>query len=350
MTSSSKDSGGRHLGIVLIGAALLLTLLTLLNFVVLDRFEPAGEPVSVLPEAGLTLRNDDRGSIARHDLPLTLSDPTAFVKVVAVAEGWDIEPGGRPWQRGRIVFLRQSLKGDLYWDKPHVVALLKGNPMRWTFTEVFGEDSRAAGLLARIELLKASGTMKVYSLTATPMREAHGFRALAEALMLLWGGLGLLTTWWVWRRVRARRRLVLLAWMVVAPALMLSVLPGQATNPARTVASETIDLVASEDAGEKEREAALSANMFSIAKSGHVIMFFAVGFFIMLARGRAPFLLIVTLAAGYAGLCEMLQLFSPDRTPAAFDVMLNMVSATVGALLAEALAGVLRRRRSLRPF
>lgn len=349
MTSSSKDSSGGHLGIVLIGAALLLTLLTLLNFIALDRFEAAGEPVSVLPAGGLTLQNEDRGAIVRHDLPLRLPDPTAFVKIEAVAEGWDMKPGDRPWQRGRIVFLRHGLKGDIYWDKPHVVALLKGNPIRWTFIEVFSEDRRATGLMARIELLRTSGTMKVYSLTATPMREAHGFRALAEALMLLWAGLGGLATWWIWRRAMERRWLIVLAWLVAAPALMLSVLPGQATNPARTVAMESIDLVASEDAGEKEREAALSANMFSIAKSGHVVMFFLVGFFIMLARGRAPLLLILMVAAGYAGLCEMLQLFSPDRTPAAFDVMLNIVSAAVGALLALVLAMILRRSGLFQP-
>lgn len=321
-------------GPFLFGCVLLMVLLTALNFLVLDRYQPAGEAVHVLPPEGLTVENRDRQKIVRHDIPVRLADPRGFVKIEAVAEGFDIRAGERPWQRGRIVFLRQSLKGDHYWDIPHVVALLKDNPVRWRFTQVFGGDSRAAYLSMRIELLKASGLLKVYSLTATPMREAHGFRAVANGLTAAWLILGLAVSFWCWRRAWHGRWLIGLAWLVAAPALVLSVLPAKATNPARMVAVEAIDLVASDHASEKEKEAAVSANSFSIAKSGHVIMFMCVGFFIMLARGRSAFAAILLLAAGYAGLCEMLQLFSPNRAPAGLDLLLNMVSACVGAVLA----------------
>jgi VanZ family protein len=325
------------LGPVLVGVAVLLVVLTLLNFFVLDRYVASGNAVAVLPDAQLVVTNDDPAAIVRHDLPIALDGVNGFVEVVAVAEGFDIAPGNRPWHRGRIVFLREGAEGDLLWDVPHVVALLKGNPIRWTFAQVFRGDERAGSLLARVEMLKATGTLKVYSLTATPMAEAHGFRAAANGLTAGWLVLALATTFWCWQRVRQRRWLIAVAWLVATPALVLSVLPAKATSPARAVAVEAIDLVSSENASTKEKEAAVSANMFSIAKSGHVIMFFCVGFFIMLARGHAPFLAILLLAVGFAGLCEMLQLFSPNRAPAGFDLMLNTVSAGVGAFFSALL-------------
>lgn len=318
---------------MLAAAAVLLTMLTVLNFLVLDRYAVSGAAVSVLPLEGLMLRNNDPDGIVRHDVPVALDAAEGFVAVEAVAEGYDIIAGDRPWHRARIVFLRQSSSGDLIWDLPHVLALLKGNPVRWTFAEVFRGDDRAESLMARLELLKATGTLKVYGMTATPMVEAHGFRAVANALVAGWLALALAATWWVWGKVARRRWLIGLAWLVATPALVLSVLPAKATSPVRAIAVEAIDLVASKGAGTKEKQAAVSANMFSIAKSGHVIMFLCVGFFVMLARGRSSFLPVLMLAMGFAGMCEMLQLFSPNRAPAGFDLVLNIASAGTGAVL-----------------
>ncbi|WP_417515092.1 VanZ family protein [Minwuia sp.] len=333
------------LGPVLIAAAVLLTLLTVLNFFVLDRYAVAGGTVSVLPAGGVVLTNDAPDGIARREFPVPLDPDMQFIRLTAVAEGFDIVPGGRAWHRGRIVFLRSDPQGRHIWDLPHVVALLKGNPVRWTFTEIFRSDREASALTARLELLKATGTLKVYSLTATPMREAHGFRAALNALLAGWIALGLGASWWVWRRVRRGRWLTGLAWLVCAPVLILSVLPADTTAAAGAVAVKAVDLVASETATVQEKTAAVSSNMFSIAKLGHVIMFLGVGFAIGLARGRSSTVGIWLLAVGYACLCEMLQLYSPNRAPAGFDLMLNSVSATAGF----GLSWVLLRIPVLRP-
>lgn len=331
---AEKRSAPDVMGPVLFLAALLLTALTLLNFFGLERFEAVGTRVSILPPEGLVLENSDPDGIVRHDLPVPLGAAKGFIRIVAEAEGWDIRPGGRPWQRGRIVFLRRDHDGAFLWDVPHVLALLKDDPVRWTFEAVYRGDERAESLSARIELLKATGRLVVYSMTATPLREVPGFRAGAVLLMVAWATLGLAVTWWVWRRVRGRRWLIGIAWLIAAPALMLSVLPSTAASPVRMMAEEAVDLAGSRAATEQEREAAVSANSFLTAKTGHVLMFLVVGFFIGLARGRSGMLSVLIVAPVFASLCELLQIFSPNREPSGFDVMLNAGSSTAGVIAA----------------
>ena len=340
------------LGPACVATAVLLTLLTVLNFFVLERYVADGDSVSILPPAGLSLSNDDPSAIVRHDIAIPLDPGFRFLALEAEAEGFGIQGGNRPWHRGRIVLLRQRADGSIIWELPHVLALLKGDPVRWRFREIFTGDGETASLAARLELLKATGRLEVFSLTATPMRENHGFRPVANLLLAGWILLAVALTCWAWRRTRERRRLIGLAWLVAAPALALSVMPGTVTSPARTIASEAVDLVSAESASPQEREAAISANHFSIAKTGHVLMFFAAGFAFGLARGRSGWLSVWVLAVLFAGLAEMLQLYSPNRAPSGFDLSINIASATVGVWLGmTALWWSLRTagRRSARP-
>ncbi|WP_164516495.1 VanZ family protein [Minwuia thermotolerans] len=315
---------------LLVGAALLLTALTGLNFFALDRYQPTGPAVELLPPGGVVLDNPDREGIERLDLDVPLDPATPFVRIRAVAGAVGIVAGPRPWQRGRVVFVKRDREGRGRWDLPHVVALLKGERPGRTYAAVFAASPGTASLQLRLELLKAAGRLEVHSVTATPLAEAPGFRPAAAFLTGGWALLALAVTVWAGMRIRGRRWLAGFCWLVGATALTLSVLPGEATAPARDVTAGAVDLVASETATARERQAAISANMFSIAKAGHVLMFLGVGFAFGLARGRSSPFAIWLLAIGFAALCEMLQLYSPNRAPAGFDLMLNTVSASVG--------------------
>lgn len=333
MTSFSRAERNQRFGWSIFAAAALLTLLTVLNFFVLDRFEPAGPAVDVLPPGGVALSNADRTAVLQQDFAVPLGASKGFIRISADVEGEGIVRGDRPWQRGRIVFLRRDAEGGLIWDIPHVVGRFWGDTERRWIGSLYRGDDRAESLMIRVELLKATGELKVHRLLAEPMQEAPGFRPVANALLIGWIALAVLATVWAWRRVRLGHWMTGLAWVAAALALALSVLPGKAISPARIIAVEAIDLVSAEDAEPKEKAAAVSANSFSIAKSGHVVMFFLLGIVIMLARGGSGLLPVLAVSAGFAGLCEMMQLYSPNREPAAFDLQLNMISAAVGGLL-----------------
>ena len=72
-------------------------------------------------------------------------------------------------------------------------------------------------------------------------------------------------------------------------------------------------------------------------------MFFCVGIAFALARGRSGPVRIFLLAAAFAALCEMMQLFSPNRSPALFDLMLNVGSASAGYWIGLAALALLWR-------
>lgn len=334
MTHSSDPEPGHGWAILLVGAALLLTALTGLNFFALDRYAPTGPAVELLPPGGVTLANADRMGVERLDLDVPLDPATPFVRIRAVAEARGIEGGARSWQRGRVVFVKRDGEGRGRWDLPHVVALLEGDRPARAYAAVFAASPDAASLQLRLELLKATGRLAVRSVTATPLTEAPGFRPAAAFLTGGWALLAFAVSAWAAIRVRRGRWLIGFCWLVGAAAMALSVLPGEATAPARDVTAGAVDLVASETATEQEKQAAVSANLFSIAKAGHVLMFLGVGFAFGLARGRSGPTAIWLLAVGFAALCEMLQLYSPNRAPAGFDVMLNTVSASAGFVAA----------------
>lgn len=333
----------RGWAVMLVGSALLLGALTVLNFFAMDRYLPAGPAVEMLPRGGVWLENTDPDGVERLDLAVPLPAKTPFVQIAAKVDSWRIAPGPRPWNRGRIVFVKRNADGRGRWDLPHVVALMKGESGRRSETAVFAASPDAASLDLRIELLKATGRLAVRSVTATPMKEAPGFRPAADFLIACWIALAAAISFWAFLRLSHRRWLVGLCWAVATTALVLSILPAETTAPARTISAEAIDLVARHDATPKERKAALSENMFSIAKTGHVLMFLGVGLAFALARGGSPALRIWLLALLFASTCEMLQLFSPNRSPAFFDLMLNTVSATAGYWLGWSALSVLRR-------
>ena len=345
MTLNQRETTDRPFGWLLLSISLILTLLTALNFLILPRYAAIGPAVPIIGDDGLVLQNDDPEAIVRQDFPLELVPDARFYEVTAVAEGWNIEAGKHGWERGRIVLLQQVADGRFRSDLPHVLALLKGNPIRWTFRESFEIGAGATHLVARIELLRATGRLHVYSYAARPMTEAPGFRAAADFLFGGWVALLVAMLAWLLLRLQVGRWITVPLTAVAGAALVLSMLPGDLAAPAKILAVGAIDLVSSAEVTEKEKTAALAFNFFRIAKGGHVLMFMAVGFMFALARGASSPLAVLTLAIWFSALCEILQLFSPNRWPSMFDLGLNTGAATAGFLLALGI-GVLWRRYS----
>ncbi len=338
-------SASRVVGHLLLGGAILLTVLTLLNVFGMPRYQPVGDPIDVLIDGPLTLKNDNPQDIVRHDFDLPLPPNADYFRIVAIAEGFDIVPGRYGWHRGRIVLLQRDRSGDFLWDLPHVIALMRDNPVKWAYESTILADEQTQGLTVRLELLKATGRMTITRVTVQSMQDAPGF--LPTQLFLLIGWALLLATAGVWivLNLAARRWIVLPLALVTATALFFSVVPAKFAAPVKAVAVTSVDLVSSDKATAKEKTAATADNYFSIAKSGHVLMFIGVGLVFGLARGNASVAGVGLTALFFAALCEMLQLYSPNRSPAGFDLMLNTVSATVGYLLALISVRLLRLKR-----
>ncbi len=333
MTSSAADRG-LPAAPVLLAATVLLTFLTLLHFHGTPRFQAAGPNETFLSgEATRLSGTEGTGLPDRAEFRYVLGD-APFVRVSARLTARGIVRGRQRWQQGRLIAVQLFGNGRPRFDLPHVVARLSGDRAAGRHASTVRVERGSRTLLLRAEVLGTSGGLDIAHLRVQPLTERPGFAAGSDFIISCWLLLGLGISFWVVQALRRGTYRPALAYVVAAPALVLSVLPATATAPLRLGVAHRVDLSGLADATGRAAEAALSTNLFSLAKAGHVVMFATVGLAFAVALGRGHMARAMGLAAGFGMVAEMLQLFSPNRTASLFDVGLNLTSAVGGVLIA----------------
>ncbi|MDF1719470.1 MAG: VanZ family protein [Minwuia sp.] len=333
MTSSVADRG-LPAAPLLLAATVLLTFLTLLHFHGPPRFQADGTGTTYLASEVRSLSGAD-GDDTPDSIEFTHDLGNAqFVRVSAMLAASDIVQGRRRWQQGRLIAVQLFANDRPRYDVPHVVARLSGDRSMRAHAATFRVERGSAQLLLRAEVLATTGFLRVRYLQVQPLIERPGFTAGSNFIISCWVLLALGISFWVFSGLRQRRFRPALAYAVAAPALLLSILPATATAPLRLGVARRVDLSGAVDASGRAAEAALSSNLFSLAKTGHVVMFTAVGLAFALAMGRGRAMQALGLALGFGLVAEMLQMFSSNRTASLFDVGLNLSSAIGGILIA----------------
>jgi|GEM_PF-6314933 len=264
----------------------------------------------------------------------------AFVRIESRLAATAIVRGARSWQQGRLVALQVRPDGRLRVDLPHVVARLSGDRPSRIHRATFRMAEDTVAVLLRAEILSPKGTLDLQSLRLQPLAERPGFSGGSMFIAGCWLLLALMISGWVFRSGWHRRWRPGLVYLVAAPTLLLSVAPAAVTAPLKLGVARNLDLAGMAGQTGRAAEAALSTNLFSLAKTGHVLMFATVGMAFVFAIGwrRAVgvhrFLLALGLSACFGLVAEMLQLFSPNRTATLLDVSINLVSGTGGVLIA----------------
>jgi len=356
MTTSSVADRGLPAAPVLIGVTLLLACLTLLHFHGLPRFQAAGPTIVFLEDGPITLEASDGDTdAARIEITQPL-DGVAFVRVEARLAAQGIARGARRWQQGRLVAIQVGRGGHLRLDLPHVVVRLSGDRNARDYRATFRVAPGSTAILLRAEILRTEGILFLETLRLVPLAEMPGFAGGSMFILGCWVLLALLISFWVLRSGVLHQRLrPAFAWLFAAPALFLSVAPAAFTSPLRMGVARNLDIAGMADASGRASEAALSSNLFSLAKAGHVLMFATVGaaFAIALIWRRQPgcrlFWTATGLTACFGLVAEMLQLFSPNRTASLFDVSINLASGTGGVLIATLALQIGSRLRQSRP-
>jgi len=340
MTISSAADRGLPAAPLLIGATLLLVSLTLLHFHGIPRFQPAGQLVTYLETGPVRLdASGDDSASARVEI-MHPRQGAAFLQIESRLAATAIVRGTRSWQQGRLVALQVRPDGRLRLDLPHVVARLSGDRPGRSYRATFRMAEDTVAVLLRAEILSPKGTLHLQGLRLQPLAERPGFSGGSMFIAGCWLLLALMISGWVIESGRHRRWRPGLVYLFAAPTLLLSAAPATVTAPLRLGVARNLDLAGMAGQTGRAAEAALSTNLFSLAKTGHVLMFATVGMAFAFAIGwqRAVggrrFLLALGLSACFGGVTEMLQLFSPNRTATLFDISINLVSGTGGVLIA----------------
>lgn len=348
MTPSSAVETGPPAWPLLLAATVTAVALTLLLYLWVPRFEPSGEVIVPLPPGGLAMSSTDAATPTRADVALPLP-AASHLRIEAVAATRDIARQPAIWRQGRVVLLQVADDGRPRWNLPHVVLRLSGSHPERRFTETFAVEAGSASLLLRLEVLETTGDLDVRSVRIEPLGEAAGFRRSAAWLAGVWTLLAFGWSTWAIARFRAGARRIGLAWLVAVPVLVLSVLPPTTTAPLREGAARNVGVVADVATVVQGDEAGLSANLFALSKLGHVVAWLTIGALFLWARGRRPAVVAIGAAIGFGIVAELLQHFSPNRTPDMFDALLNGTCALAGALAMLGLLAIAARLRPARP-
>lgn len=339
-TSSVADRGGLPAAPSLIGATLLLVCLTLLHFHGMPRFQTAGQPVTYLETGPVRLQVSATETASARMEIMHPRHGAGFVRIEAQLAATGIARGDRPWHQGRLVAIQVGPEGRRRMDLPHVIARLNGDRTSRVYRATFRMAEDTVAVLLRAEILRTTGTLDLQSLRLQPLTERPGFSGGSRFIAGGWLLLALMISLWVLRSGWHRRWRPGLVYLVAAPALMLSVAPAAVTAPLRLGVARNLDVAGMAGETGRAAEAALSTNLFSLAKAGHVAMFATVGATMVFAigwrrtGGARRFFLALGLSACFGLVAEMLQLFSPNRTATLLDVSINLVSATGGVLIA----------------
>lgn len=340
MTISSAADRGLPAAPLLVGATLLLICLTLLHFHGMPRFQYVGQLVTY-PETGAVHLDASNGDSASRRIEFMHPRQGAtFVQIESRLAATAIARGARSWQQGRLVALQVRPSGRLRMDLPHVVARLSGDRPSRIYRATFRMAEDTVAILLRAEVLSAKGTLDLHSLRLQPLAERPGFSGGSRFIAGCWFLLALMISCWVLQSGWHRRWRPGLVYLVAAPVLLLSIAPAAVTAPLRLGVARNLDIAGMAGQTGRAAEAALSTNLFSLAKAGHVLMFATVGAVMVLAigwrrsGGARRLFLALGLSACFGLVAEMLQLFSPNRTATLVDVSINLVSSTGGVLTA----------------
>lgn len=331
---------------------LLLTLLTLVVFRGMERFEPVpvdwpqdpgfeqlaaalahrsadptaplpsgwqieGDPSQLTVERGvLRLRNTDpEASIGvRQIFELGPDDPRTFY-LEAVASSRNVR-GQRPGFRvGEVSFVADHDIDRSRFTSVHRLAALRGDRGPERFAQTFRFPSTAQRIELGIRLRHATGTLAVRSIRLTGLAETSAFRLTRLILTAVWTLTIMAGTVLFWRGIDDRRTGAALVAAAIA-GLGLLLMP---SDMREAWLMPLAQLIPGHDVDSE-----------SPAVFGHFAIFAVTGLLVRLARREEHGLIQLALLVGLAGLSELLQFMAELRTPSLDDWLTNTLGALAG--------------------
>lgn len=335
----------RAIGLTVL-AAVLLSLLTILTFTTLPRYQMPGEPwldnldfqkgfegwdtsgIVTLSEDQLGLvhlqnRNPAEPVYLRRVLDLPPGGTTLHVAASVAAQ--QVVRGDEAWHNARIYLVQIAPNGDFLWNLPFKLVELVGTVSPQRITEIFEIRGSIDQAMLGIELAYATGQFQVGDITINRLEELPSFRLMATLLVAGWSLLGAWVGWQVLHSMPGRRHrtLLLLALGVMVAGLFM---PGTLRHELLNRLSDGVGL-----------------GFISPGALGHLVVFAVLALLVRAGRPHDPLLLHFSCWVLVAAVTEILQLFTVDRDTAAADWLADVAGAAIGLGLAE-LGRVIERR------
>lgn len=364
----------------LVLATLLLMLVTVVNQFLIDPYKPISAPVTIIgpgalptgSEAAVIVQNDRADHIIRHDIHVPpFNSEASHVRIWADVATTGVVGGNRRWKAARVLLNRRLPGGKLYWERPHVVFRSTGDLQVEGPLGVLSASSASEGMNLRVELLLATGQLRVNQLTLQPVARSEGAENSERFLLVCWIALIVMWTLGLFRRrINPRRSMILLlAWGMAMTAIGLSTLPSGTSQPIFSYVWTQITLIRSYLPRTPEREPLLvrvpvaetavtgevrvvrranisqeeaAAWRFDLSKIAHVGVFVIIGL-LFAFHGSGRLSKTMSAAVLFSLVAELMQTFAVSRSPSVFDAGLNTAGAIAGVLTATILMMLYRR-------
>ena len=342
----------------------LLSLGTAVFSVGYDRYEIIGENLLQNPLfqddfQGWQVQKQDNVSV--HNGVLTLSNTSknnnisvSAAQTVAVPFGQrllflacevralDVTRGKKTWETARVVIAPLTAENKRRYDVPHTLAQLSGTVPWERFEHIFRVPEENAAVSVFIQLLNASGTLEVKSLSLKSAIENPSYPMWQHALMLIWFIMGL---WIVWPLVHAAQRgpgrtgVLVTGSLILAGALMpasvkFTMTPTWLLPETETFEPFNADLLPATIPFSFE----LLPTDLDIYKLAHFLLFAAIGYLLIARRPyRIPIWRQAGIVALFALATESMQVLASGRSGSLGDVTIDMFGACCGILIAAAM-------------
>lgn len=358
----------KRLTIIWLTCLLLLTVITHSLFSFTERYEPITAELLSPVYGDVDSRWIKQGSVTmdHHARTITLSNNDPKKNAVAFQEvelpdgvtqlmlkgdisTTAVAPGLKSWERARVVFLALDSRGK-WIPAVHEAIALDGNNPPQQFSHLFILPDNTSKLRVAVQLLKATGLLRVSNLTLTGVEEQPTFTVARRLLMGCWV---IFLTWSSALVVLGSEKslahlfTLFFAMAILGGTLISLQMKSEVTHQLeagmnfsankvwKTLAEANQTTVEEAAVVQKpsENKSVITLEEMHISSWSHGILFMLLTIAALAAFHRHKRVWLLFLASSYAVITETLQYFAVQRTPNLVDLSIDLTGIITGLLL-----------------
>lgn len=309
----------------------------------LEGWSVRGDETAVRTDQGtLAVENSDpsRSVVVRQTIPAPSNQRTWLLSAEISTE--NVVPGVKSWHTARLILVGRTAEGKSVWGTKHVLEHLTGSTVWRGYASVFRIPDNATEAVMAVQLLRATGVIRVRNIRLTPVVERTGFWLVAYVLLAFWA----IALAWIGASLFIGTKSYISSGMAALVTMAIAagaLMPGTLKQEILEFAwAEYGDMLSALSAGIGRAEGLTwgEPEFFHVNTSqiGHFALFFVLALLMRFARrqDRGVYQFIALLLFG--AIIEVLQFYVVDRQPTlidwAFDSGGILLAFIVSALLA----------------
>jgi len=288
-----------------------------------------------IKENWLYLFSSDQNKSVNIQQGISYFDQGSILKLSADMKCENVEPGKKPWNRARLLFVQNDGLKDR-WDFPHLVASFIGTRDWVHYSQFFTIRAETKKIRVTAQLSRSPGSFQLRNIRLYPVSQTKIYTWVKTGILFSWGvfSIFLLGSYFF----NGKKTIVLQTMLVIAFVAILigTTMPADMKNQVSNEVKNQIH--ATSDVFE-------NAVPWDLSKVGHFCFFAVFGFILSLLMKPEPAILVMINILLLAGGTEIAQFFIDGRSPLLLDFLIDSVGGLSGIIIIK-LSGLNRKKAS----